>query len=332
MSHNNENLAPEDSPSFFPEVVFGEDEDIIDTFAEYFGIDRKYIISHSRKHELVYIRDLIVHVLREHAEMSFPAIGKILGGRDHTTIIHSYRKLKDKFESDVELRGQLVQLVLKAKAIKNRKTYIEEKMFPDLIASIKQKHLESNLFLKPVMIPERNIKLLELYREGLTLQEIGNTLGLTRERARQIVEKTLRQSALNESLARGIELNTDIILEDERKKRVAIKQRDKKAAPPKPVKEKMWSRYYIGCKECGTTTTPHRRKGLCQKCIREYGPALRDVIITQHSSVCDICNISRPDAVREYGRDFYITKTQQVICRKCFLETTGKLLGTRIRK
>jgi hypothetical protein len=46
-----------------------------------------------------------------------------------------------------------------------------------------------------------------------------------------------------------------------------------------------------------------------------------------HLNVCGKCGISRSDAVRKYGRDFYITKSQQVLCRHCFLEITGKKLG-----
>ena len=314
---------PEDQ--FLPESLFTEDEDIIDVFAQYFGVDRQVIVSGARQQELVHIRDLIVCILREYADMSFPAIGRLLGGRDHTTIIYSYEKLKNKFKSDEKLRSGLKELILKAETIKERKLHIKEKLIPNLIASIREKQTRG-LSLNPIGISERNLKVLELYREGLTLQQLGKTFGITRERARQIAGATIKQIAFNESLSQGIEFNVDILLEEEKKKRIAIKNKSR-IVKIKPIKEKRWSRYYIACKSCGTTTIPHKRHGFCQKCSRQYGEEMRDDIISQHSNVCDVCNILHSVAIREYGRDFYITKTKQVLCRKCFLLKTGKSLG-----
>ena len=203
-------LDNQEEPLQLESMFDADDDDIIGTFAEYFGVDRAKIVSGARQHDLVYIRDLIVCILREYAEMSFPAIGRLLG-RDHTTIIHSYRKLQHKFKSDEKLRKGLEDLIRKARAIKDRKAHIEEKLIPDLIASIREKQIR-NRTLKPVEIPERNLKILELYREGLTLQELGESSGVTRERARQIVITTIKQMALNDSISRGIELDTDVIL------------------------------------------------------------------------------------------------------------------------
>lgn len=302
------------------------DNDIIGTFAEYFKIDRKDIISDSRQQDLVYVRGLIVWVLREHAGMSFPAIGKLLGNRDHTTIIHSYRKLKDKFNSDQKLHSALDELITKAKAIKERKTHIEEKLIPELIASIHEKQLKKKRSPKFIEISERDLKVLELYREGLTLQELGNASGVTRERARQIVEKTIRQMALNDSILSGTELDANIILEEEKKKRATAKNKGK-IIIHNPIKEKTWSRYYLSCKSCGTIHIPHVRQGLCEKCIGQYRGDRRENIISRHQNKCDSCQILRHTAIKELGRDFYITKDQKVLCKKCFLSNSGKSLG-----
>lgn len=325
----NIDLENQEEPLQLESMFDSDDDDIVGTFAEYFGVDRAKIVSGARQHDLVYIRDLIVCILREYAEMSFPAIGRLLG-RDHTTIIHSYRKLQHKFKTDEKLRKGLEELIRKARAIKDRKTHIEEKLIPDLIASIREKQIR-NRTLKPVEIPERNLKILELYREGLTLQELGESSGVTRERARQIVITTIKQMALNDSISKGIELDADVILEEEKKKRTAVKNKGKIVKPAKVHKEKTWSRYYLACKSCGTTTIPHRRHGLCQKCTGQYGEEMRDEIIARHSDACDKCHISRAAALREYGRDFYITKDQQVLCRKCFLSRTGRIIGNRTR-
>jgi len=309
-----------------PDFIFDTDEDIIGTFAEYFRVDRKDLVGAGRRHDLVHLRDLTVCVLREYADMSFSAIGRILD-RDHTTIIHSYGKLRDKFKTDEKLRSGLDQLVGMAKAIKERKIQIENKVIPDLIASIRERQERYNIPFKPIEISERNRKVLELYREGLTLEQLGKTSGVTRERARQIVLQTIRQMAINDSIEKGIELDSDIIIQEEKRKRLVVKNKGK---TPKVIvpREKTWSRYYLACKSCGTTTIPHRRRGLCQKCTRQFGKEMRDDIIARHAESCDQCKKSRSAAIREYGRDFYITKDERVFCRKCFLSKTGRTLST----
>lgn len=317
------------SPENIPANLIADD-DIIDTFAKVFKLDKETIESSSRKQEVVKVRDLIAYVLREYADMSFPSIGRLLGGRDHTTIIHSYKKIKVKLQNKPVARAELNELISKAEAIKERKIHIEERLIPDLIASIKDKQLKSSIRSQPIEIPDRNLKILDLYRQGLTLRNIGVLFKVTHERVRQIVEKTIRQTAFNESLSKGIDLDVEVLLEEERKMRGSI--RNKGRQKEKPVREKRWSRYYMTCKSCGSTSLPHVKHGLCEKCVGHYRSGRREEIIARHENKCNRCGKSREDSMREYGRDFYITKDQSVYCKKCFLSEGGKMLGASSRR
>lgn len=304
---------------------FGGSDDIVDTFARHFGISTQDIIGNSRKAELVDVRHQIAYILREYADMSFPAIGRLLGGRDHTTIMYAYNKFKDNLRHDEEFKERFKTLIKEAEAIKDRKTHIEKDLIPNLVASIRRKQLESKMILKPINISERNMKIVELFREGLTLEQMGRLFNITRERARQIAEETIRQIAINEAISKGIELDTDIVLAEEKRKRYATRGHEK---IPRQRKEKAWSRYFLACKSCGTTNIPHRRHGLCENCTGQFSKQTRDKIIEQHSNICDKCGISRVTGVQKYGRDFYITKNKEVLCRGCFLKSTGKTLST----
>jgi chromosomal replication initiator protein len=51
-----------------------------------------------------------MYVLREFFDISYPTIGDKLGGRDHTTIIHSYEKVKNDLKSDPALGAELEQI------------------------------------------------------------------------------------------------------------------------------------------------------------------------------------------------------------------------------
>ncbi len=302
------------------------DDDIIETFARIFHTDKDTIESSTRRQDVVKVRDLIAYVLREYAEMSFPAIGRLLGGRDHTTIIHSYKKVKTRIKNQPAAHAELNELISRAESIKDRKIHIEEKLIPSLIASIRERRQGIDVPLKPKEIPDRNLKILDLYRQGLTLRNIGTIFKVTHERVRQIVEKTIRQIAFNESLSKGIELDADILVEEERKMRGT--KRNKNKIKTKTAREKRWSRYYVACQSCGTSSIPHVRNGLCEQCVGQYRKERREEIIARHGNKCDHCGIVRQEAIHKFERDFYITKTQEVYCRKCFLNESGKVLST----
>lgn len=270
--------------------------------------------------------------------MSYPAIGRLLGGRDHTTIIHAHRKMErqagsflERFETD----PKMLDLLKSLNEVRARKLAVAEEL--RLIAqSLRQQDapLPERRRLAPFVrkISERNSRVLELYREGLTYQNIGSLFKLTRERVRQIVVKTIQQTAINESITKGIVMDVAVMTEEERKKRRAAKYALKPQLPQKTDKEKRWSLYYSACKGCGTTSIKHLRRGLCQICGGQVRGKLREDMISQHGGVCDVCGITRGDAIREKGRDFYITKDKKVLCKKCFLSVQGQKLGSRIRR
>jgi len=308
----------------------GRKNDIIETLSKRLGYNKKIIESRTRRQEIVKARDLIVYLLREYGDLSYPAIGRLLGGRDHTTIIHAYRKTKRNIEARPELKTELDDLIREAGSIKERKFRIERYLIPKIIASIEvDKTEETQLVFRKIQ--ERSSKILELWREGLTLQNISNVFDITRERVRQIVIATIKQMAVNESVSRGIVMDSDVLVEEESKKR-RILQESKKGKILPVEKEKRWSRYYAACRLCGTTAMPHVRQGLCERCSGQYRGERRKDIIERHSNGCGKCGISHGDAIRKYGRDFYITKSQQVLCRGCFLKITGEKLGNHVRR
>jgi chromosomal replication initiator protein len=58
---------------------------------------------------------VIMFLLREDFKISFPTIGEKLGGRDHTTVIHSCEKIKNDLRSDSVLSNELNQIRLMLK-------------------------------------------------------------------------------------------------------------------------------------------------------------------------------------------------------------------------
>lgn len=62
--------------------------------ASQYHLKRHELEGSSRKKEVAQARHIAIYLAREMTDHSFPAIGKQFGNRDHTTIMHSYMKIK----------------------------------------------------------------------------------------------------------------------------------------------------------------------------------------------------------------------------------------------
>ena len=86
--------------------------DVVEKVARYYDIDQASIYEKTRRKEVVKPRQIIMYILREDYQISYPAIGKKLGGRDHTTVIHSCEKVKNDLKNSSELEEEISQVRL----------------------------------------------------------------------------------------------------------------------------------------------------------------------------------------------------------------------------
>ncbi len=80
---------------------------VVSKIAEFYGIDEESIYEKTRRREVVRPRQVIMYILREDFNVSYPTIGSKLGGRDHTTVIHSCEKVKREVIVDAELAKEI---------------------------------------------------------------------------------------------------------------------------------------------------------------------------------------------------------------------------------
>ncbi len=86
--------------------------DVVEKVARYYDIDQASIYEKTRRKEVVRPRQIIMYILREDFQVSYPAIGKKLGGRDHTTVIHSCEKIKEELKGSSDLEEEITQVRL----------------------------------------------------------------------------------------------------------------------------------------------------------------------------------------------------------------------------
>jgi len=82
-------------------------EKILDIIANYFNIKSEELINKSRKKKVVKPRQIAFYLLRSEIDMSYPEIGKFMGGRDHSTAIYAYKKIKKELQLNDNLVNQV---------------------------------------------------------------------------------------------------------------------------------------------------------------------------------------------------------------------------------
>lgn len=84
--------------------------EIIEQVADYFRLDKKDLLSRSRKQAIAEARQIAMYLCRELTDESYSSIGSRFGGRDHSTVIHAYRKIDDAVNSDEDLQDDISSL------------------------------------------------------------------------------------------------------------------------------------------------------------------------------------------------------------------------------
>ncbi|MGE3270947.1 MAG: chromosomal replication initiator protein DnaA, partial [Chloroflexota bacterium] len=83
-----------------PASVTREPPVILNAVARHFGVTVDELRGKARHKEIVAPRHLAMYLLREDAGLSFPQIGQLLGGRDHSSVVHACDKISTEIERD----------------------------------------------------------------------------------------------------------------------------------------------------------------------------------------------------------------------------------------
>jgi len=78
---------------------------------EEFGVSLLDLKTKRRNKSIVFPRQIAMYLSRELTELSFPEIGEFFGGKDHTTVLHSYNKIKECLNEDASLKEKVDRLI-----------------------------------------------------------------------------------------------------------------------------------------------------------------------------------------------------------------------------
>ena len=85
-------------------------EQILNAVCAEFKLQPEDILSAGRRHDLVFARQVAMYLCRKHLGLSFPELGRAFGGRDHSTVLYSCRKVEQLQRDDKSIKNMLHEL------------------------------------------------------------------------------------------------------------------------------------------------------------------------------------------------------------------------------
>jgi chromosomal replication initiator protein len=85
-------------------------ESIMEAVSLYYAIDGKILRGRQRSRNIVVPRQVAMYLMREETESSLVEIGSVLGGRDHTTVLHGCEKIAEELNNDSRLRSDVLEI------------------------------------------------------------------------------------------------------------------------------------------------------------------------------------------------------------------------------
>lgn len=78
-------------------------QEVIENVAVYFNISKDEMIGQARKKEIMTPRQICMYLIKRELDHSYEKIGKIFGGRNHSTVLHAYNSISKRLKTDHRL-------------------------------------------------------------------------------------------------------------------------------------------------------------------------------------------------------------------------------------
>jgi len=91
-------------------VVRSTPEEAIEAVSKYFQIGKRLLLGENRARPIARPRQILMYLLRTHLGLPLEEVGKIVGGRDHTTVMHAVEKITQLATNDVQIREDILKI------------------------------------------------------------------------------------------------------------------------------------------------------------------------------------------------------------------------------
>ncbi len=99
-----------ESPSSSKRSTPGE---AVDAVAKYYQVGKRLLLGDSRARPIARPRQVLMYLLRTHLGIPLEEVGRVVGGRDHTTVMHAVEKITELATQDVQIREDIMSIKTK---------------------------------------------------------------------------------------------------------------------------------------------------------------------------------------------------------------------------
>lgn len=85
----------------------------IEAVAKYYQVGKRLLLGESRARPIARPRQVLMYLLRTHLGIPLEEVGKVVGGRDHTTVMHAVEKITELATQDVQIREDIMSIKTK---------------------------------------------------------------------------------------------------------------------------------------------------------------------------------------------------------------------------
>ncbi len=85
-------------------------EEVINAVAKYYQIGKRLLLGDSRARPIARPRQILMYLLRTHLGIPLEEVGRLIGDRDHTTVMHAVEKITQLASSDVQIREDMLKI------------------------------------------------------------------------------------------------------------------------------------------------------------------------------------------------------------------------------
>jgi chromosomal replication initiator protein len=82
-------------------------DELINKIAKYYSITKKDLLGSSRQKPIVVPRQILMYMLKAQIGLPLQEVGRLVGGRDHTTVMHAVDKITNLLAKDVNIQGDI---------------------------------------------------------------------------------------------------------------------------------------------------------------------------------------------------------------------------------
>ncbi len=82
-------------------------DDILEKVCTHYGVEQRHVFSKSRKRDYVLVRQVSMYLAQKYTKMPASRIGQLIGGRDHSTVLHSCSTVEQRLQVDKSFQADL---------------------------------------------------------------------------------------------------------------------------------------------------------------------------------------------------------------------------------